>query len=68
MKNVESFVPIPVREEIRVNIAAGIIGCTARHVRRLIQRGKLRAQRPGRRILMVLRADVDRLRMRREAQ
>jgi excisionase family DNA binding protein len=54
-------------DRIRVNHAAKRLGCTDRTVRRLIQHGKLPAERQGLRTWFILRSDVERLSRQREA-
>jgi excisionase family DNA binding protein len=49
---------------LRVHIAAERIGCSRRTVRRLIQMGKLPAQREGQRAWIIPRRDVEAFCMR----
>lgn len=57
------YAPIP--SKIRVNIAAKIVGCSERTLRRCIQNGDLSAEREGKRRWLVLRAEVERMQRER---
>ena len=56
----------PATEMVRVHLAARMIGCSTRTVRRMIQEGRLTALRIGRRSWAVLRSEVERFRIQKE--
>lgn len=65
METIELSVGGCAADWIFVHIAARLIDCSPRSVRRYIQKGSLTSQRVGRRAWLVLRSDVERLARRR---